>query len=306
MTDDARNLINSTYGLNIAYAISKYPPEWMGRRIASSIADFIAGRKSWKMVRTTRCNQWVVNGEHYDKKALDQLVAKNFRNIAFSIFDYYRHMNDPAASLRTVVPHPLAVQFVQRPKFADRGIILAGIHMTNFDFLFQLGGLAGIHAITMTLAELNAAYQKQWEMRSKSGLQFLNASIGSLKSAINYLRRGGMVITAIDRPDPNPTYQPKFFGHPSAMPIHHIFMAVKAHVPIVVTGIIKHSDGKYHFFFSDPIEMQPHPDRHAEIVLNAEKVLDVVAGFITRDTTQWSMTFPVWPDLMPQFLEMDR
>jgi lauroyl/myristoyl acyltransferase len=87
---------------------------------------------------------------------------------------------------------------------------------------------------------------------------------------------------------------------PAPVPIHHIFLALKARVPIVVAGVIRKADGKYHFLFSDPIEMQPHPDRHQEILLNAENILRVGEDFIRTDSSQWSMTFPVWPEALKE------
>jgi KDO2-lipid IV(A) lauroyltransferase len=303
MTLDPRKIINSPFGLNLAFLIGKYTPYWLGHRIASFTADRISARRSWKLVRAVRCNQWIVHGEDLDQATLDKLVADNFRRIATSIFDYYHNINNPAASLRMLEPHPFAVQLVQRPEFADRGLIVAGVHMSNFDMAFQVGGLAGVKAYVITLPEFNAAYQKQWELRKKGGLNFELASIGSIKHAVEHLKAGGMVISAVDRPDQNSSYRPKFFGRPAAMPIHHIFMALKAHVPIIVATILKQSDGKYHFLFSDPIEMQSHPDRRTETVLNAENVLHVAEEYIRHDSIQWAMTFPVWPEAMNQVPE---
>jgi KDO2-lipid IV(A) lauroyltransferase len=197
-------------------------------------------------------------------------------------------------------PHPFAVKLVQRPEFSDRGLVLAGVHMSNFDLVFQTGGLAGIKALALTVPELDKGYNKQWDMRNKKGIDFTPISVGALKRAVDYLKDGGMVITAVDRPDPSNTYRPTFFGRPAAVPIHYIFLALKANVPVIVAAPIKHPDGKYHFLFSDPIEMQPNPDRHAEIMVNAENVLRVAADFIRQDPIQWAMTFPVWPEIIDQ------
>jgi lauroyl/myristoyl acyltransferase len=297
MALEARKIINSPFGLNLAYTIGKYTPLKLGHRIAFFAADLISARTDWKLVCAARTNQWVASGENLDNLALSALVNENFRNIAVSIFDYYHNINNPGESLRMIEPHPYAVQLVQRPEFSDRGLILAGVHMSNFDMAFQLGGLAGIKALVLTLTEFNAAYQKQWEMRSKSGLKFIMGSGESVRHAISYLRSGGLIITAVDRPDPASSYHPMFFNHPASLPIHHIFLALKAQVPIVIGALIKKPDEKYHMLFSDPIEMQPHPDRRTEIMLNAENILHVAEEFIRQDTKQWAMTFPVWPDI---------
>jgi lauroyl/myristoyl acyltransferase len=303
MSEYARDIINSPFGLSVANLIGKHTPTNIGHRIAFSIADFISARKSWKLVQATRCNQWIVNGESLDSVALDRLVQKNFRNIAASIFDFYHNINNPTASLRTILPHPFAVQLVLRPEFSERGLIVAGIHMSNFEMIYQMGGLADVKGLVITLPELNEGYQKQWEVRKKSGLGFVTASIGSMKNAINHLTKGGLVITAFDRPDPASSYRLKFFGHPAALPVHHIFLAIKAHVPIVVAAILRLPNGMYDFLFSDPIEMISHPDRHTEIVINAENVLQVAENFIRHDTTQWSMTFSIWPEMLSRVNE---
>jgi lauroyl/myristoyl acyltransferase len=303
MTFDARKIINTPFGLNFAYLIGRYTPYSLGYRIALFVADWISARKDWKLVRAARCNQWVAYDGQLDGRALSKVVGKNFRSIACSIIDLYHNEDNPAAFLRIIEPDPIAIQLVQRPEFSDRGLVIAGIHMSNFDMAFQAGGLAGIKAITITLPELNAAYQKQLDMRVKKGLYFLQASVGTLKHAVDHLRAGGLIITGIDRPDDSYLYRPKFFGRPAAVPIHHIFLALKSHVPIIVAAIHRQSDGKYHFLFSEPIEMQPHPDRNTEILLNAETILQVAEGFIRRDPSQWAMTFPVWPEAMNQVPE---
>ena len=305
MPIEPRNVINSPLGLNIAYLLGKFP-YGLGHRIASFAADRISSRNDWKLVQAVRCNQWVIHRDDPEKPDLDQLVTENFRSTAISIFDFYHTINNPEESLRLIEPHPVALQLVQRPKYDERGLIVVGIHMSNFDMVFQLGGLAGVKARVITLQELNPAYQKQYEMRKKSGLEIVPASFGSVKHAIEHLRAGGLVISAMDRPDETSAYRPRFFGLPAAMPIHHVFLALKAQVPIIVAGILKQTDGKYHFLFSEPIEMQAHPNRHQEIELNAEKVLGVAEGFIRQDSSQWSMTFPLWPDVMNQVPGLHR
>jgi KDO2-lipid IV(A) lauroyltransferase len=252
------------------------------------------------MVRAARCNQWVVHGGNLSKDALDKIVVENFRSTAWSIFDLYHNINNPTASLSTIEPHLTAIQLVRRPEFSTRGLVVAGLHLSNFDMAFQVGGLAGIKALVITLPELNAGYRNQFAMRQKYGIRIVQASVGSIKHAVDHLRTGGMVITGIDRPDESYNYRPKFFGHPASLPIHHIFLAVKAHVPVIVAATLRNPDGKYHFLFSEPIEMQPYPDRHMEIMLNAEVVLKVAEDFILHDPGQWAMTFPVWPELVNQ------
>ncbi len=300
MAPDARKIINSPFGLSVARLIGRFTPYWLGHSIAYSAADRISSRSDWPLVKAARLNQWMVHGAGLDSPSLDQAVKANFRSIAYSIFDFYHNMDNPAASQRLIEPHPVAIELVNRPEFSARGLVIAGVHLSNFDLAFQAGGLAGMRAIALTLPELNAGYRVQLEQRLKNGMNIVQASVGTIKHCVDHLKSGGMVITGIDRPDPSYIYRPQFFGQPAAVPIHHVFLALKAHVPVVVGAILRQPDRKYHFLFSEPIEMLPHPDHEAEILQNAERILSVAEGFIRQAPVQWAMTFPVWPELIDQ------
>jgi lauroyl/myristoyl acyltransferase len=43
--------------------------------------------------------------------------------------------------------------------------------------------------------------------------------------------------------------------------------------------------------------MEPRNDPREEIIYNTERVLTVAEKFISAHPEQWSMFFPVWPDL---------
>jgi len=298
MPVDPQKTINSPLGLSIALLIGRYTPNRIGHPIVDFAADRISARKGWKMIRSAYLNQWVVNGENLNQAALDDAVRKNFRSTARSIFDLYHNINDPKIFRQIIEVHPIAEQLLTRPEYAERGLVVTGIHMSNFDFIGQVAGMAGVKAMFLGLPEMHAGYQKQLEMRRERGMNIVPTNSSTIKQAVKYLRNGGVVMTGIDRPDERYPYRPLFFGRPAALPIHHIFLALKAHVPILVGSVIWKPDGKYHFLFSEPIEMEPHPDRHQEIIQNAERVLHVAEDFIRQDPSQWSMAFPVWPDAM--------
>jgi lauroyl/myristoyl acyltransferase len=303
MTVEPRNLINSRYGLDLAYLIGRYTPNRLGHWIAEFAADRIASRKDWKLVQAARLNQWVARGENLDSSDLDKAVCENFRNTARSIFDLYHNINNPERFHNIIEVHPIAEEFLERPEFSERGLVVAGLHMGSFDFIGQAAGIAGVKGYYLGLPKLNSGYQKQIEMRRERGMNIIPTNSGTIKQAIKYLRAGGMVLTGIDRPDESIPYRPLFFGRPAALPIHHIFIALKAQVPVMLASVICKPDEKYHFMFSEPIEMQPHPDRHMEIIQNAEKVLKIAEGFIRQAPGQWEMTFPVWPEVMSEVPE---
>lgn len=252
------------------------------------------------MVQAARLNQWVVRGEKLSGDALDEAVRSNFRATARSIFDLYHNINKPEIFRKIIAVDHIAEQFVCRPEFAERGLVVAAVHMGSFDFIGQAAGVSGVKAMYLVLPNLNPGYQKQLEMRREKGMNVHPTTNDSLKRAIKYLRAGGMVMTGIDRPVEDIPYHLRFFGHPAPLTVHHIFMALKAQVPVLVAAVVWQPDGRYHFLFSEPMEMERQTNRQLEITSNAEKILQVAEGFIRRDPSQWAMTFPVWSDMLEQ------
>ncbi len=300
MAVEAQKFISSRYGLDVAYFVGRYTPAHYGHRLADVLADYLSSRKTWKMVQAARLNQWVVHGEDLDRKGLDELVRQTFRNTARSIFDLYHYINNPSVFHQIIEMDPEAQKFLYRPEFEARGSVVIGLHMSNFDFIGQVAGMVGVKAMFLGLARMTPHYQKQLEMRQEKGVNIVPTTPAVLRKAIKYLQQGGMVVTGADRPDNSLPYRPRFFDHPAALPVHHIFLALQAHVPITVGSVIWKPDGKYHLQFSEPVEMSPHPDKHTEILQNAERILQVAETYIRQDPCQWSMTFPVWPELMSQ------
>jgi KDO2-lipid IV(A) lauroyltransferase len=179
--------------------------------------------------------------------------------------------------------------------------LIVSTHLGNFDFCARAAALRGLKGIVITLPEIkNGGYQLQYEMRREIGLEVLPASRNVLRQAIQRLRAGELVLTGIDRPIQNAKNKPRFFGRPADLPMHHIYLALKAAVPISVAVAVLKPDNRYHFLISDPIRMRPDPDHKTEMVDNAERVLRVAEGFIRQYPEQWSMYFPVWPDAMAE------
>jgi len=300
MAIDSRKLINSAFSIKLASFLCRTLPPKQGLRLAYFIADRFAAQKQWKLVQATRANQRVVLGESVDEETLDIAVRDVFRYIAYSTYDLYHNLNNIEA-IQKRVEFSSGIQYlINRSTYAERGLMLVALHMSNFDFVAQAVFPEGLKALVLTLPELAGGYMEQFLLRQKSGMHILPASVSTLRQAIEHLRAGGLVITGLDRPDEASDYHPRFFGKPASLPIHHIYLAIKSKVPIVVAAIFLQQDKKYHIKFSEPIEMLPYADRRSEILYNTERVLQVAESFIRLAPQQWTMTLPVWPDIKDQ------
>jgi KDO2-lipid IV(A) lauroyltransferase len=268
--------------------------------LARFVADRIAGRKNWNLVSAARANQWVVSGGKLQGHQLDYRVREMFRHTAAAIYELNHYVHDPEMVSSLVQFDAASRQIVERRQDKNVGMVLVGVHLGNFDFALRAAAMQGLRALVLTLPDLDGGYQLQYDMRKELGMEILPASVSSFRQAVEHLRAGGIVVTGIDRPITDAKYRPLFFGRPASLPVQHISLALKARVPVVVAATMMQSDRSYQFWLSEPIEMEPHLDRSAAIVSNAEKVLLAAETYIRQAPQQWSMFFPVWPDVIDQ------
>jgi KDO2-lipid IV(A) lauroyltransferase len=229
-------------------------------------------------------------------------VVETFQQMARSIFDLYRYARNAETFWKLLVLDTATQLLLQRPEFSERGLMIAGLHISNFDLVLQALARRGVKMMVLTIPNPQGGRRMEFEMRRRAGLNLLPASVDAFRQALKYLQTGGVVLTGIDRPADGMDIQPDFFGRPAMLPTHHIFLAARAQVPVMLISTNLRPDGKYQIFTSDRIEMDHYPDRESRMKSNAEKVLGIAEGFIRRVPQQWSMSLPVWPqtlDLAP-------
>lgn len=295
---DLQQVINSSLGLRMVSVFAQKLPPPIGYWIASGAARYIARKWDSNLVQAIRANQWVIHGEGLNRAALDQAVRENLKHSARCIFDLYHYIHDPEAAGNLITLEPSFERLSWRPEFGTRGLIILGLHLSNFDLVLQWICRLRMKPLVLTIPDPQGGRRVEYELRRRTGINLLPASVGAIRQALKHLQQGGMVLTGIDRPIPGPEARPLFFGRPAALPIHHIFLATRAHVPLVIAIVRFQGDGKYHVYASDFIEMEPYPDPELEALRNAEKVLNIAEGFIRHAPHQWTVPLPVWPEVM--------
>ena len=111
---------------------------------------------------------------------------------------------------RRIVIHPDERELLARPEFADRGLIIVGLHLSNFDLVLQSIYQQGFKGMVLTIPNPQGGRRVEYEMRKKAGMKLVPASVASLRQAVKHLERGGTVVTGLDRPVRDPRHCPKF------------------------------------------------------------------------------------------------
>ena len=291
-------LVYSATGLKAAAFIARVTPPKLGYAVCRSAARWIAARRDSELVRAVRCNQWVIGGEDPSPQYLDRGVQVVFRNSADSVYELYHYVRDAAALEQMYRIEDSFQPVVERPEFDSRGLVIAGLHLAGFDLGLRWLCKYKFKPLVFTIANPEGGRQLELEARRQMSMNVVAASFIALRRAVRHLQQGGMVLTGIDHPVPGGECQPCFFGRPGALPVEHVYMALKANVPVVVAASRLETDGKYRIHASQPIEMDRYPNKTDELRINAEKVLAVVETFIREAPQQWLIFQPVWPGII--------
>lgn len=295
MSIDLQQVINSPRTVRLVSAMAGAIPPGLGYPLCNLIGDWVAARRQSPITRAVRLNQWVARGASLDTEDLDRAVRETLRNNIHDLFDLYHHLQRPEAMKRRILLNPLAAELINRPEFSGRGLMIVGIHLSNFDGILQSLFRQGLNPMVLTLPNPQGGRRVEYEARRRLGMNLVPASLAALRQAVRHLNLGGLVLTGIDRPVPDPRLHPSFFDRPAPLPTHHIYLAMKTRVPVVLMAAIRQTDGKYRVLSSELMEMVQHPDHETGILHNAEKVLKQAEGFIRLAPQQWNIPLPVWP-----------
>jgi lauroyl/myristoyl acyltransferase len=279
---------------------------WLGRHLPRSTAlvlvrlstSLISRRTQSPLVRSIRLNQSVARDLPQDAPELDVVVRRVLYNAARGYYEIYNRI----AQGREVVQEsftfgPDLFAMLRDARSTGRGIVVVAPHLGNLDL-----GLAGfaaegydIQAITYEAAP--GGYQLQNRMREGSGYIITPADAEAAKMAFDRLRRGGIVLTGVDRPLPNGAKSVRFFGRPAPLPTGYIRLALSTDSLFFVVWL-ESVNGGYVARAAGPIDLVRTGNRLRDAAVNAEKVLEIAEEKIRAQPDEWMMFHPVWPQLM--------
>ncbi len=293
---DFQSISNSRFGVGLGLWIGRTMPPAIGYRIANFGANLLAKRDS-SMTRAIRANQSIIRSGDLSTPELDQIVIDVLSHAGRCFVDLYHNLMNPEG-LKALVPFTSSSQsLIELGKEDTPGAFVVAPHMSAFDICLLSLAHRGLRAKVLTYGNPPGGYELQNEIRSSTGLEITPVrGKETHDEAVEYMRQGGAVITAVDRPIRRKAHTLTFFGRPSPLPAGHIRMALAAQVPVVVAAAQFSKAGTYRINISDPIPMVPNSDPDLEIKQNAEAVLKVIEEFIRLAPEQWLMYYPAWPD----------
>lgn len=292
-------ILNHRKSGEAVFYLTRFMPPRFGYFLVRLLSYFVASRKDLPMIKALRVNQWVANDFQLSRDQLDCLVRKSLEGIGLSMFTMFHYWDNNLALQKRIRYCPNTENLIRRSQEKLSGTMVVFIHSSNFDVSLKAASSRGLDGMVLSLPETNDAVEWQHTLRKSSGIEIRPASLAALREASERLKAGCTVATGIDRPMPGSKYQPRFFCRPTPLPTHHIYLALKCEVPVAVVTAFRSKDGFYNVKSSPLIEMQRMNDHQAEVIKNAETILEIAENFIREDTSQWAMLHPLWPEEIP-------
>jgi phosphatidylinositol dimannoside acyltransferase len=293
-----QNIINGPMGILFLLSVTSILPSKAGYWLADILGNTIANSRNSSIVRAVRANQLVVSGYQPASQDLDKLTREVFINHGRCLYDFYRYVKDPARVNQMVTLDDKFLECIKNSRSQNTPQILLMPHFSNYDLAARAAALNGLTMQVLSYPNPGRSYHWQNKFRNFEGIEVTPISISSLRSAIKRLERGGTILTGIDRPDGGDGCRPTFFGRPASLPTGFIRLAIKTGIPVSVILCSTAPVGHYRLSVSDPIFMRKNENSNLEEKLNAEAVLSRIEDLIRSNPGQWSMFYPVWPEVM--------
>jgi KDO2-lipid IV(A) lauroyltransferase len=228
-------------------------------------------------------------------------VALANRLMHHSVLCYYHTFHNlgkgrfTAAQFRPEVRISPEVQgYLDEAYATGRGLLIIGTHTSNFD----LGGMALASHLPVTpqvlsLSDPAPGFAFVNRLRAKGDGELTPISPETLRRAIDRLRNGGVVMTAVDRPVAGGSHPVTFFGSTAWLPTHYIRIPLITDC-LVMTAAFRYDGKAYDLLANRPMSMVRTGSAEADRQANLERILLQIEGFVRAAPDQWMVFAPVW------------
>jgi lauroyl/myristoyl acyltransferase len=294
-----QSILSTAPFVRLGMFLARTIPQSWAYALAGWVAHKMARRRN-SMFRGVRANLAHVVGPQANAETLDDLARRAIEHAGHTYVDMFRTTMEDHRRGRVRVEIDAAMWNRALQAMRDpRGTILVGPHIGNFDLAAQWMASQGIEMQFLSLADPDAGTRTMNSLRESRGIVVTPIDPGSLRLALKRLRKGGVVVTGIDRvisPDDEPVL---FFDAPARLPKGHVRLALQAGSHIIVACCSQAPDGRYRMTIAPPVEMEVTGDRHKDVMHNTRRVLQIIEEMIRSMPDQWLMFHPVW-DVRPE------
>jgi KDO2-lipid IV(A) lauroyltransferase len=293
---DLQNLLSSERVIRLGLFLGRTLPPSAGYGIARAIAWLITRGRA-RMVRIVQGNLRQIIGPGAGHPRLEELTYQVILHAGIRIYDFFHAVGRPPAELARMVPIPAAILVeIKKVQQAGKGVLILGLHLSNYDLAMLSFGVHGLPIQGLSLANPHAGFTILNRLREEAGFELTPITPTALRQAVRRLKRGGIVMTAADWPDPADRAMVPFFGRPAYLPLGPARLA-RLTGAVVFLGACHHTpESGYILEIEGPLELAESSDRQADILTNTRRLAEWMEIQIRAHPEQWMMFRPFWPE----------
>ena len=245
--------------------------------------------------RVALSNLDLAYGDSLTKKEKVQIAKGSYSNLVTTGLElcYTPHLPRPIDSVLTVRGKEHYFRAVEEGK----GVILLVPHMGNWEACgrWLIENTPVVHAVSRRQKQPWLA-QVTNEVRSQIGIREID-NRQALRPVLAALRRGETVILMIDQHMRKGVVEVQFFGHPAMTSASAALLAVRAGCRVLVGACYRFPDGSWGGTFSPPLETTHTGDRHSDYVVNTQRYVSAIEGYVREHPADWMWMHRRWKNL---------
>jgi KDO2-lipid IV(A) lauroyltransferase len=232
------------------------------------------------------------------QKAANNKLNKTVRGVLGSTFKNYLDLVRLRRISREEIVRAVTVtgrHHLDKALERGKGVILFTAHLGSFDTALQIFCTYPTQ-VTVVVEPINppALLNYVTARREILGVNILPAKTGALKQMIKILRKGEILLFALDRDTTSAGVKSRFFSKDTSMPAEAIKIAMRTGAAIVPIFNNRCSNDSYNVYIEPEVDVIRTIDGALE--QNVASISRVMEKFIGRFPDQWVVLEPIWND----------
>ncbi|NLS78469.1 MAG: lysophospholipid acyltransferase family protein [Chloroflexi bacterium] len=275
--------------------IGHHMPTWFGHALARVVSWFICLFRP-AIYGVVAANLRQILGPGARSKDMRTVACRLFYHAGQTYYDFYHVLDAPRESLPDMMPldAPL-MEMIAAERAQGHGVLLAVAHMSNFDLAALSLGARGLSAQVLSLSRPPGGFTILNRIRAQAGHEMTPISPQALRQAIQRLKQGGIVVTALDRPVPEDEPTVEFFGRRSYLGTGPARLSLATGATLIVVSPYYVPRQGYRLAVLGPIEVARSGDRTHDVAVTMARLAGILEELVRPRPHQWLMFYPVWP-----------
>jgi len=185
-----------------------------------------------------------------------------------------------------------------------QGIIVVSAHLGNWEIGMQVMPCFFNRPLFAVAKKFKSGRIENWlhGVRTRFGSQVLYKK-GALAEMTRIIREGGVLTILVDMARRRDGVDIEFFGKKATATPAAAMLALRCRCPVLPVFCLREADGTIGIQVGAPIDMLRTQDLRHDLLVNTQRITNVVEGVVRRHPEQWHWLMRRWKEHYPHLYE---